>query len=165
MVKRMVKKTRPSPAGLWHRYLEQAMPDADQFVIELCYGFLQGSAAFEEAFSEIVADDDLLWYVQEFIESEAGAIRKHEDNEPLVVGLAAVGIIAPGSDPRDVTGWIDLLFQTARAAQVKEIQMYFERVASRLQTRCPLAANEMRSYPARLHRFETRRSENAKRHT
>jgi hypothetical protein len=156
-VKGNVNRTTPTPAGLWYRSLEEDVPEADKFVIWLCYGFLQGGTDLDDVASGILSDDDLLWYVQQFVDREAKAIQKPQDNEPLVVGLAAVSIIAPKSDPRDVTGWIDTLFQAARTAGVRDIPVYFERVAAQLQGTCPLAADQMRSYPRVVEEFEARK--------
>ena len=155
-LKARVRKTQPSPAGLWSRYLDESCSDLDAFVVNLCYSLLQGDEGKKKDYSSLRADDDALWYVQRFIEEQASRVKGKSDNEPLVLGLAAVVMIAPKSDPRDVIGWIDRLYYAARNAGVPEPHVYFERLAGLLADQSEFLAQRMRNYPALIesHEFE-----------
>ena len=149
-----IRKTDPSPAGFWTRYLEESCPDLDSFVADLCFAFLNGGGNPLRDHREFADHSDVVWYLAEFARQQTQAIKTKSDNDSLVLGLAAAAILAEHSDPRDVIIWIDELYQAARNAGIAEPQVYFERVAALLPERSKFVAQRIRNYPAVFEKFE-----------
>jgi hypothetical protein len=149
-----IRKTDPSPAGLWTRYLEESCPDLDSFVADLCSAFLKGRGNPIRNHPDFANNPDVVWYLATFVKHQAQAIKTKSDNDSLVLGLAATAILAEHSDPRDVTIWIDDLYQAARDAGIAQAQAYFERVAALLPDQNEFVAQRIRTYPAVFEKFE-----------
>jgi len=149
-----IRKTDPSPAGFWTRYLEESCPDLDSFVADLCFAFLNGGGNPLRDHREFTDNPDVVWYLATFVKQQARAIETKSDNDSLVLGLAAAAILAEHSDPRDVSIWIDDLYQAARNSGIAQAQVYFERVAALLPEQSEFIAQRIRTYPAVFEKFE-----------
>jgi hypothetical protein len=155
ILKNKVRKTQPDQVGLRRRYMSDTPPGLDSFVADLCYSFLRGDSGVDEQSQAIADDDDTMWYVEQFIKTQVATIRSRSDNEPLVLGLAAVAMIAPRSDPRDVVIWIDHLYAAAREAGVPEPETYFKKVADQIRAKNEFLAQRILNYPAVFEKFES----------
>lgn len=155
-----LRRTEPDAAGHWTRYLKQASPDLDEFITNLCFAFLKGGVDPVRDYPQFIRNLDVLWYIESFIERQAKAIQAKGDHESLVLALAAIAIIGHWSDPRDLTIWIDDVYQASRNAGVPEAERYFEQTADLISNQHEYVAKRMRTYPAL---FERGQQERAKR--
>jgi hypothetical protein len=129
-LKNLVRKTAPSEAALWRRYLAAPDSNLEEFVASLCYTFLLAEESKRREIENSMSDEDALWFIQTFIENQAAAINKPSDTEPLLLGLVAVAVVGPNSDPRDVTHWVWELYLAAFIASIPERILFCERVGN-----------------------------------
>lgn len=153
-LKTRLQRTKPDAVGHWTRYLEQACPDLDEFITNLCFLFLKGGVDPLRDYPQFINDLDVVWYFETFIQRQANAIQSKRDNEPLVLALAAIAIIGHRSDPRDLTIWIDDVYYAAKNAGVPEPQKYFGETADLVVNQRDYVAKRMRTYPALIERLE-----------
>jgi hypothetical protein len=130
LLKERVRRTSPSRAGLWTRYLEGNESDLNEYVVSLCYSFLNGSDIERETICRQVDDDDVVWFFEKFVNDHTKAIQRSCDNEALILGLVALAIIGLQSDPRDISLWAYELYRAAYAANISGCEDYFHKVGS-----------------------------------
>lgn len=147
-LKSVVRRTEPDCAGHWERHLTASRFEFDMYIRSLCHSFLTADVLKRREYEIQLNDDDVLWFLQEFIDIQVAAINKYSDTEPLLLGLAAVAMLGPHSDPRDVTIWLHDLYYAAVLANVSERKQFCIQVGKLASTKWGVA-DQIRLFPER----------------
>lgn len=147
-LKLLVRRTAPDRVGHWTRYLVSADINLSEFVISLCYEYLNSEESKRREIESLMNDDDILWFIQTFIDGQAAAIEQPSDTEALVLGLLAIAIIGPNSDPRDVTFWLGDLYLAAVIASIHTRKELYEKVGNIAATKWGVA-EQIKLFPER----------------
>lgn len=157
-LKSLVRRTVPDRVGHWTRFLDSVDPSLEEFIISLCYSFLRGDESKRREIENQMNDKDILWFIQTFIENRSAAIQKPSDTESLLLGLVAVAIIGPNSDPNDVTIWLGDLYLASVIGSVSERKQLYERIGNIAAEKWGLA-KQIRLFPERNEKALQREAE------
>ncbi len=157
-LKQLVRTTGPEHNVRSKRYLIANDSGLEDYVVSLCYSYLRETAAKRREIEESMHDDDILWYVQRFIDNNTLAIQRPSDVESMLLGVVAIAIVGPHSDPRDVTFWLGELYLAAYIASVSERKSICERVGHIASDKCDLS-EQIRLFPARNEQVVQREAE------